>query len=68
MGIYGFAIGVAPAIGPLVSGYIIDSFGWRFIFYILAIITILDVIFAVILITNVILILTYTAFIHKMMG
>ena len=32
MGIYGFAIGVAPAIGPLVSGYIIDSFGWRFIF------------------------------------
>ncbi len=52
MGIYGFAIGVAPAIGPLVSGYIIDSFGWRFIFYILAIITILDVIFAVILLKS----------------
>lgn len=52
MDIYGFAIGVAPAIGPLVSGYIIDSFGWRFIFYILAIITILDVIFAVILLKS----------------
>lgn len=52
MGIYGFAIGVAPVIGPLVSGYIIDSFGWRFIFYILAIITILDVIFAVILLKS----------------
>lgn len=52
MGIYGFAIGVAPAIGPLVYGYIIDSFGWRFIFYILAIITILDVIFAVILLKS----------------
>lgn len=52
MGIYGFAIGVAPAIGPLVSGYIIDSFGWRFIFYILAIITILDMIFAVILLKS----------------
>ena len=46
MGIYGFVIGVAPAIGPTLAGYVIDNFGWRILFYILAFIAILDIIFA----------------------
>ncbi|WP_283679908.1 MDR family MFS transporter [Lentilactobacillus sp. Marseille-Q4993] len=32
MGITGIAVGVAPAIGPTLSGYIIDNFGWRTLF------------------------------------
>lgn len=46
MGIYGFVIGVAPAIGPTSSGYIIDHFGWRVLFLILGIIAVLDIILA----------------------
>lgn len=46
MGIYGFVIGVAPAIGPLAAGYIIDNLGWRIIFYILAFITLVNIILA----------------------
>jgi EmrB/QacA subfamily drug resistance transporter len=33
MGIYGAAIGVAVAIGPLVGGALTDSIGWESIFY-----------------------------------
>ena len=32
MGMIGLAIGVAPAIGPTLSGWIIDSWNWRMIF------------------------------------
>ena len=32
MGMAGIAIGVAPAIGPTLSGYVIDNFGWRVLF------------------------------------
>ncbi|AQW21216.1 MFS transporter [Lentilactobacillus curieae] len=32
MGYTGIAVGVAPAIGPTLSGYIIDNFGWRMLF------------------------------------
>ncbi|MGX4599126.1 MDR family MFS transporter [Faecalimicrobium sp. JNUCC 81] len=46
MGIYGFVIGVAPAIGPLAAGYIIDNLGWRVIFYILAFITLVNIVLA----------------------
>ncbi len=46
MGIYGFVIGVAPAIGPLAAGYIIDNMGWRIIFYILASITLANIVLA----------------------
>lgn len=46
MGIYGFVVGFAPAIGPLASGYIIDNFGWRLVFYILAFITLVNIILA----------------------
>lgn len=32
MGLSGLAIGVAPAIGPTLSGWVIDNFGWRTLF------------------------------------
>ena len=41
MGLFGFIIGIAPAIAPTLGGYIIDSTGWRSIFLIFAIITII---------------------------
>lgn len=39
MGLFGFIIGIAPALAPTVGGIIIDSVGWRYIFLIFAIIT-----------------------------
>lgn len=32
MGLAGIAVGVAPAIGPTLSGFVIDHFGWRVLF------------------------------------
>jgi DHA2 family multidrug resistance protein len=32
-GIYGMAVVVAPAIGPTLGGYITDTIGWRWIFF-----------------------------------
>ena len=53
MGMYGFIIGVAPAIGPTLSGYIIDEFGWKSLFWILGSIALLDAILALLLLKNV---------------
>ncbi|HIT45118.1 MAG TPA: DHA2 family efflux MFS transporter permease subunit [Candidatus Aphodovivens excrementavium] len=36
MGIFGVVIAFAPAIGPSVAGLVIDSFGWRILFYAIA--------------------------------
>lgn len=36
MGLSGIVISFAPAIGPTLSGYIIDTFGWRMLFGILS--------------------------------
>lgn len=52
MGIYGFTVGLAPMFGPIVAGYIIDSIGWRALFYILGSIAIIDIILAIILLKN----------------
>ena len=41
MGLFGFIIGIAPAIAPTVGGLIIDSVGWRSIFLIFAVITVI---------------------------
>ena len=40
MGLFGFIIGIAPALAPTVGGIIIDSVGWREIFLLFTIITI----------------------------
>ena len=53
MGIYGFIIGVAPAIGPTLSGALIDSLGWKSLFYILAAISLIDVILALVFLKNI---------------
>lgn len=37
MGLFGFIIGVVPALAPTIGGYIIDTLGWRFIFLLFAI-------------------------------
>ena len=36
MGMIGLCIGFAPAIGPTLSGFIVDSLGWRELFFIVA--------------------------------
>lgn len=37
MGIFGIVIAFAPAIGPSVAGLVIDSYGWRLMFYAISI-------------------------------
>lgn len=37
MGIFGIVIAFAPAIGPSVAGLVIDTYGWRIMFYAIAI-------------------------------
>src|SRR5699024_9493317 len=34
MGIFGVVIAFAPAIGPSLSGYLVDQFPWRSVFYV----------------------------------
>jgi EmrB/QacA subfamily drug resistance transporter len=34
MGIFGFGVVLAPAIGPSIGGVLVDSFGWRSIFFV----------------------------------
>ena len=53
MGMYGFVVGVAPTVGPIAAGLIIDSLGWRALFYILGVITLFDIILAYIFLQNV---------------
>ena len=53
MGMYGFVVGVAPTVGPIAAGLVIDSFGWRALFYILGAITLIDILLAYIFLKNV---------------
>ena len=41
MGLFGFIIGVVPALAPTIGGYIIDTMGWRVIFLIFAVATLI---------------------------
>ena len=38
MGLMGFLVGIVPAMGPTIGGFIVDLYGWRVIFEFLAII------------------------------
>ncbi len=42
--VYGLAVVVAPAIGPLVGGWITDSYTWRWLFFLNVTVTILSLI------------------------
>ena len=41
LGLFGFIIGVVPALAPTVGGYIIDTMGWKIIFLIFAVATLI---------------------------
>ena len=48
MGLFGFIIGIAPALAPTVGGVIIDSVGWRAIFLLFAIATFILMLIAIV--------------------
>lgn len=53
MGMFGMVIGFAPAIGPTLSGWIVETFPWRSLFYIILPIVIIDLILAHFILKNV---------------
>lgn len=53
LGIAGIVIGLAPAIGPTLSGWIIDTYNWRYLFGLLIPITIIVIIAALFLIVDI---------------
>ena len=46
MGIVGLVIMFAPALGPTLSGVIVEYFGWRFLFIFVMPFTIFSILFA----------------------
>lgn len=46
MGLMGFLVGIVPAMGPTIGGFIVDLFDWRFIFGFLTLITLAILIMA----------------------
>lgn len=53
MGIFGVAMNFAPAIGPTLSGWIVETHSWRTLFFIILPIAIIDLIFAFVFVKNV---------------
>ncbi|PWU67715.1 MDR family MFS transporter [Gracilibacillus dipsosauri] len=53
MGLFGLVIAFAPAIGPTLSGWLVEHFPWRSLFYIVLPIAILDIIVAYKILVNV---------------
>lgn len=53
MGMMGLVIAFAPAIGPALSGWIVDSFSWNHLFYVILPIAIIDIIAAAFTLKNV---------------
>lgn len=47
MGIFGIVIAFAPAVGPSVSGLVIDNFGWRVMFYAIVVLIALVIIVSI---------------------
>lgn len=54
MGINGLVIGLAPAIGPTLSGWVIDNYNWRMLFEMIAPITLVVIIASFFFVKNVI--------------
>ena len=52
MGAIGLIIGFAPAIGPSVAGLLVDSVGWRWLFGIVTILTVVVLVFSLVLLRN----------------
>ena len=53
MGIVGIVLAFAPAIGPTLSGWIINYYPWRYLFYVTLPFTIIDLVLAFFLLKNV---------------
>ncbi|MGI5927481.1 MAG: DHA2 family efflux MFS transporter permease subunit [Thermacetogeniaceae bacterium] len=53
MGMFGLVIGFAPAIGPTLSGWIVEHFPWRSLFYVVLPIVVVDMIIAYFILRNV---------------
>lgn len=53
MGMFGLVIAFAPAIGPSLSGWLVDQFPWRSVFYVVLPIAIADIIVAYFILKNV---------------
>ncbi len=53
MGYYGLVIAFAPAIGPTLSGYLVDNYPWRSVFYVVLPITLIIIVAAYFLLKNV---------------
>ncbi len=53
MGMFGLVIAFAPAIGPTLSGYLVENFPWRSLFYVILPIIIIDIIVAYFILKNV---------------
>ncbi|HLR53614.1 MAG TPA: MDR family MFS transporter [Pseudogracilibacillus sp.] len=53
MGLFGLVIAFAPAIGPSLSGWLVDQFPWRSVFYVVLPIAIINIVTAYFLLTNV---------------
>ncbi|PRO67319.1 MDR family MFS transporter [Alkalicoccus urumqiensis] len=53
MGLVGLVIAFAPAIGPTLSGWVVDQYPWRALFYIVLPIALLDLVIAYFVLKNV---------------
>lgn len=53
MGMFGLIIAFAPAIGPSLSGYIVEHFPWRTLFFMILPIAIIDILIAYFILKNV---------------
>ena len=52
MGVIGLIIGFAPAVGPSVAGLLVDSVGWRALFAIVTVLSVIVVVLAVVVLKN----------------
>lgn len=53
MGMFGLVIAFAPAIGPTLSGWLVEHFPWRSLFYVVLPIAIIDIVVAYKILVNV---------------
>ncbi|GGB40221.1 DHA2 family efflux MFS transporter permease subunit [Virgibacillus dakarensis] len=53
MGMFGLVIAFAPAIGPTLSGWMVEHFPWRSLFYVILPIIIIDIIVAYFMLRNI---------------
>ena len=52
MGVIGLIIGFAPAVGPSVAGLLVDTVGWRALFFIVTALSVVVVILAIVVLKN----------------